>query len=519
MPHAKTARTLARDGTTRSSDIAALFERGEYAQAATIYDSTYSAKTAPLEASLYRARVHMRMNGESPKALALLNRLRGSAKSEQLIRVRMLLGEVYGTTGDFEAADEELHAAFEAAKRSGKKDLIADVAYRYGRRYALSSNQPEEARQFLQPIRSGGSVESRLNALQLESCILSREGRAREQAHVLTEMLRMIDPQDPEHAEPRIRGTQTLAALAREIYIPEAVPVVEQQLGGVPWPKDFEVALFQTTKAIGWAKALQGDYFNAFRYLRRSALAAPDLGWKTMALVDRAFLAQAREQDVWFRQELSDAEEAADQANWESCPDEAVLALLNLAELLAPIDAAKSSEYLARFRASGPIRNMRSLMRNDRRYQALIDYSTGVVDAYLGNRTLGRSRLKDALGVFESCGFEWRAGRTALRLYDFTKKPDFLKRAAHSLHHYASSWLGEELRKRLHSVNERADGLTPMQDKVFRLICEGLSNIDIGHRLEISPATVANHAKAVLKVFKVSSRHALIAEAMRRKII
>ncbi len=519
MPHAKTARTLARDGTTRGSDIAALFERGEYAQAATIYDSTYSAKTAPLEASLYRARVHMRVNGESPKALALLNRLRGSAKGEQLIRVRMLLGEVYGTTGDFEAADEELHAAFEAAKRTGKKDLIADVAYRYGRRYALSSNEPEEARQFLQPIRNGGSAESRINALQLESCILSREGRAREQAHVLTEMLRMIDPQQPDHAEARIRGAQTLGALAREIYIPEAVPIVEGHLAGAPWPKDFEVALFQTTKALGWAKALQGDYFNAFRYLRRSALAAPDLGWKTMALVDRAFLAQAREQDVWFRQELSDAEEAADQANWESCPDEAVLALLNLAELLAPIDAAKSSEYLARFRASGPIRNPRSLMRNDRRYQALIDYSTGVVDAYLGNRTLGRSRLKDALSVFESCGFEWRAGRTALRLYDFTKKPDFLKRAAHSLHHYASSWLGEELRKRLHSVNERADGLTPMQDKVFRLICEGLSNIEIGHRLEISPATVANHAKAVLKVFKVSSRHALIAEAMRRKII
>ena len=132
----------------------------------------------------------------------------------------------------FGAADEELSAAYEAAKRTGKKDLIAEVAYRYGRRYALSSNEPAAARQYLQPIRDGGSVESRLNALQLESCILSREGRAREQALMLTEMLHMIDPQQPEHAEARIRGTQTLAALAREIYIPEAVPIVEGQLGG-----------------------------------------------------------------------------------------------------------------------------------------------------------------------------------------------------------------------------------------------------------------------------------------------
>jgi DNA-binding CsgD family transcriptional regulator len=333
------------------------------------------------------------------------------------------------------------------------------------------------------------------------------------------QILSATSPDDPTYMEHRLRATQTLAALSREYYLPDAIPVVERQLSGVEWPVDFAAGLFATTRAIGLAKALQGDYFNAFRYLRRSALIAPDLAWQTMALCDRAYLAQTREQDVWFQQELSDAEEAANAAQWENCADEAVMALLALAELLAPIDAAKASEYLARFRESGPIRNPRSLMRSDPRLEAMVEYYTGVVDAHLGNRKSGVSRLKSALDIFEQFGLEWRGGRAALRLYDFSKKRAYLSTAERMLHHYGSSWLGEELRKRTRTPDTRAAGLTPMQDKVFRLICQGLTNAEIAEMLGLSPMTIANHAKAVLKAFGVSSRHALIAEAMRRNII
>jgi DNA-binding CsgD family transcriptional regulator len=458
-------------------------------------------------------------SAEMPKSIALLNRIRKFASGALQVRLQMLLGESYASSGDLKAADKQLDAAFAAAKAANDKELIADVAFRMARRFLLFDTQTAKAREYLPFIRAATSIDARLNALHLESWILSHEARTRDQARVLVQLLEVTDPQSPAHTEHRLRATQTLAALARETYLPEAVPVVERQLAGVEWPADFIVALFQTTKAIGWAKALQGDYFNAFRYLRRSALAAPNAAWRAMALCDRAYLARTQRQDLWFRQELSDAEEAAESADWESCADEAVLALVTLAELLAPIDAAKASEYLARFRETAPLRNARSLLRNDARFEALIEYSTGVVDVHLDNRRLGISRIKSTLTTFESYGFEWRAGRAALRLYEFSNKPAYLERAKHFLRNYGNSWLGEDLSRALKETRGDSTGLTPMQDKVFRLICQGLSNAEIGESLGISPMTVANHAKAVLKTFGVSSRHALIAEAVRRDII
>jgi DNA-binding CsgD family transcriptional regulator len=519
MPKSQSLRSASSKAGARVAEIAELFERGEYTKAGALYDEIFAGGGAPFDASAIRARVHMRQNGELPKAIALLNRLRKSATGTERIRAQMLLGDSYATIGDFKSADTELRAAWEAAKLTKDKHLIAEVAYRYGRRYTLLGTEPQLGREFLQPIRDAGSIHARLNALHLESWILFREGRTHDQARILMQMLQGMDPDDPAHMEHRLRGTQTLAALAREHYLPEAIPIVERHLGGVEWPVDFTVAFFQATKAVGWAKALQGDYFNAFRYLRRSAQSAPNLAWQAMALCDRAYLAQTREQDVWFRQELSDAEEAADAAHWENCADEAVMALLGLAELLAPIDAAKASEYLARFREGGSIRTPRSLMKDDPRLEAMIEYSTGVVDAHLGNRKAGIARLKAALEAFELYGLEWRGGRAALRLYDFSKKRAYLATAERLLHHYGSSWLGEELRKRTRTPDTRAAGLTPMQDKVFRLICQGLTNAEIAEMLGLSPMTIANHAKAVLKAFAVSSRHALIAEAMRRNII
>jgi DNA-binding CsgD family transcriptional regulator len=498
--------------------MAELFDRGQYTKAAALYDDVFTVASAPVEATLLRARLYMR-SAETPKCIALLNRIRKSASGPLRAQQQMLLGESYASSGDLKSADKQLEAAFAAAMASNDKELIAQVAFRSGRRYVLFDNQPAKAREYLAFVRAGTTVDARLNALHLESWILNREKRTGDQARVLTQLLELTDPKYPSHMEHRIRATQTLAALARETYFPGAIPVVERQLTGVEWPTEFAVASFQTTKAIGWAKALQGDYFNAFRFLRRSALAAPNAAWRAMALCDRAYLAQTRRQDLWFRQELSDAEEAAEAADWEACADEAVLALLNLAELLAPVDPAKSSEYLARFRETAPIRNVRSLIRDDPRFEGLIDYSTGVVDVHLDNRRLGISRIKSALATFENYGFEWRAGRAALRLYEFSNKPTYLERARHFLRNYGNSWMGEDLSRLLKETRGDSTGLTPMQDKVFRLICQGLSNAEIGESLGISPMTVANHAKAVLKTFGVSSRHALIAEAVRRGII
>ena len=61
--------------------------------------------------------------------------------------------------------------------------------------------------------------------------------------------------------------------------------------------------------------------------------------------------------------------------------------------------------------------------------------------------------------------------------------------------------------------------LTPMQARVFRMICAGMSTEEICGKLRRSHWTVRNHIKPVFKAFKVSSRSALVAMAARRGLI
>ena len=494
-----------------------LFDHGLYEQAGHLFDQMTSAHTPPLSASFLRARIYLRLN-KAPEALRLLNRLVTPKSGEDYVRKLTLLGEASAASNDEDGADHQLKTALAAARTTRNSELIADVAFRLARRYVGMAAEPDPARALLSDVRGGTSVASRLNALHLESWILGRENRVREQSRVLSEILRLLDPTSPDHIDHRVRACQTLAALARETYLPQAASLIERHLDGLPWPDYFTAARFQTTKSLAWSKALQGDYFNAFRYLKQSAAAAPDDAWRTMVLCDRAYLAHTRGEDNWFRQELFDAEEAGEKTDWEQRRDESVVALLLLAELCAPMNGPQASAYLARFRSLGEIRSERSLIRGDARFRALVDYSSGVVDMHLGEKKLATSRLQSSLKIYERAGFDWRAARCALRLFDLTGKDTFLDVAEQRLTHYASSWLADELRQR-RSSRPQTTGLSPMREKVFRLLCDGKSNVEMAAILGITVSTIANHAKAVLKEFGVNSRHALIAEAMKRGLI
>jgi len=59
------------------------------------------------------------------------------------------------------------------------------------------------------------------------------------------------------------------------------------------------------------------------------------------------------------------------------------------------------------------------------------------------------------------------------------------------------------------SEARRHDRLTERQDKVARMVAEGLSNKQIARELSISPATVKNHVHAILGKFDLPRRSAI----------
>jgi DNA-binding CsgD family transcriptional regulator len=495
--------------------MAALFDAGRFNDAAAVYDAHIGQEAPAFDASLLRARLYLRSN--PPQALAVLNTLHPRSGTADFALREMLLGEVTALVSDFEAADAHFERALATARGLKDAELVANVGYRIGRRFIMA-NLPQQAREALDLARSGHSPEAALDAMHLETFVLSREGRPREQATLLIELLARIDPDKIRHMEHRAWATHTLATLARELYLPDAVPAVERQLGGTAWTNDLRINRFQAAKALGWAKALQGDYFNAFRYLKESRSVATDDAWLTMAFCDRAYLAAAIGEERWARQELLEAEECAQRVDWNSCRGEQSVALLLLAELFVRIDPAKASVFVAKFRENGDLRDARLLYRDDSRFKALVTYTTGVVEAALGQRAIAKRRFEETYETYSALGYEWRAARSALRLFDLTQNQNYLRTAEEKLHNYSSSWLFDELRaRRGHAGNGPA--LPPMQQRVFRYLCQGLSNAQIAAELGRSEFTVANHAKAVLKAFGVSSRSALIAQAMKRGLI
>ena len=492
-------------------EMHALFAAGRYGEAAALYDR-HSDPSA--EASLLRSRIYL--GTDFSRGLALLNALRVASHSPLDVRRRALLGEAYALSGDYEAADAHLDDALASARALRDGELVAETGYRMARRYVMAGDHAG-ALAALAIAREGRSLDSRLNALHAESAVFMNDPTAKWGTRSLVELLRLIDPAGTEHVHHRAAATHTLAVRARELYLPDVVAEVERQLQGSPWPDDFAHNRFQALKALGWTRALQGDYFNAFRFLKECTRSAPTDAWRTMALCDRAYLATSIGEHRWARQELLEAEEISQRVAWEGCKDEESVALLLLAELYAPIDAAQASAYVARFHRAGEVKNARNLLKDERR-RALVDFSSGVVDMALGNRKLAVSRLTASLRVYREVGFQWRAGRCALRLFDVTRKREHLSAAEELLRNYSPSWLGDELRAR-RAPQTGAVVLSPMRERVFKLLCEGRSNEEIAAIVGRSKATVANHAKAVLKCYGVSSRSALLAQAHKRGVV
>lgn len=501
-----------RSGAAVAKSLAAIqsaIERAHFEQAGRLLRE--AAEPNSPQVWLLRGNLHL-LQDDAPAAIRVLSNQRFADPSSEMER-SIVLGAAYSRVGEYDAADEYFDAAQSAAERLNDADALAQIAYRRGRRHAFAGNL-ERAREQAQLAARGPSLPRRLEALQLEGFIYGLESRYALQAGALQRLLAQVDPADERFALQAAYATHTLAVLARELDLPEALPVVERQLRACIWPPELNVQRFQSLKALGWSYALRGDYFNAFRYLKKSMEFAPSRAWQTIATTDRAYLARCLNEERWSRQELSEAEELADGVDWRTTRNEERVGLLLLAEMCAPIDVGRAAHYMAQFRDLGGVQSPLLNYAFDDRLQAQADYSSGVTQLALSNTKAGIKLLRRSFAVYDRIGYDWRAGRSALRLLEATGEPEHLQAAMEKLRHYPNSWLADELRK--HSGrNGAAPSLPRMQQRVFEELCRGLPTAEIARNLGRSEYTVKNHIKRIFRAFGVKSRAALIAQVSK----
>lgn len=101
-----------------------------------------------------------------------------------------------------------------------------------------------------------------------------------------------------------------------------------------------------------------------------------------------------------------------------------------------------------------------------------------------------------------------------------------LEKAIHEVMLGESYFSNELLRKIINNFGHKTTnkpteniGLTPRETEVLKLICIGLSNIEIAEKLFISDKTVKSHRSNLLEKTKSKNSTALILYAMKHKIV
>ena len=316
-----------------------------------------------------------------------------------------------------------------------------------------------------------------------------------------------------------------LAYLSGELPNSSIRNVAFEQVDHIPWTNDLADIQFTTFRAVGWRRALEGDYLSAFRYLKQAGACAPTIPSRIMIGCDRAYLAASLGEPRWAHQELSEAAELAQRVQWGATSDEERIVLLLLAEQYAPHDGAQAMSYVARFQEPGDRAAKVTSLKPDRRLQAMAAYSLGYVRQHLAESPDAEASYREAFEIYDTLGYDWRAGRTAIGLAQVSADPSpWLEAARKKLAPYPQSWLMMQLRtlegenatpvpdkrRRSRVATIVTEELTPAQREVYELLLTGISTREIAEELERSEFTVRNHIKAIFKKAKVNSRAALL---------
>jgi DNA-binding CsgD family transcriptional regulator len=374
-----------------------------------------------------------------------------------------------------------------------------------GRRYVLESRIGDAWRCY-EATLVDRSLDGQIESERLKGEIHGAEARYGERAESVMRLLALIGTDADVHLEVWCRAVSDLARLACELPAPAAAAAVTDALTARPaWPIDFATHRFQALRSLAWCKAMAGDSLGSFRHLREAATLAERLesaALRAIVSLDRAQLARDAGEENWCANELAAAGDQLRDFDWTRAGADERVALLLYAEVLAPTDAEGATAAIARF------------SKLERDIDATATATRGVVHLASGRTREGVRDLQAAYGDFDRAGADWRAGRAALSLARATRAERWRLLAIEKLEYYSRSRLYAQ------AVAVRADpsddaSLTPMQERVFNMVCEGLSTDAIAKRLGRSRSTVRNHLKLVFKALGVRSRTALVAKAAR----
>jgi DNA-binding CsgD family transcriptional regulator len=405
----------------------------------------------------------------------------------------------------------------------GPRQRRADLAY-YEAKVLWAQEKTAEAKQRLEVALARGPSETYVETLLLKGAVSAGSGEYEMQATVLLEALRATLSDRHPNVWKWATITAQLCQLARDLPDRSVRDAALENVDRVPWTPDLRRRNFRAARAIAWRYAQEGNHFSAFRYLKKAEILADAPTYRILVACDRAYFADALGEWRWAEQEIEEAQGLIESVDWGHPTDDERFALLRLAEACAPHDGTRAQSYLFRFHALDP----EALSSGELRARAAKAYTLAHVHQLLNEFSEAENLYKQAFDFYDRVGFDWRAGRTAIGLAQFSKESESARWRAiarQKLEHYPHSWLTEQLKglegygapivrvKRRSKTGAPTD-LSPAQNEVYELLLRGLSATEVAKELERSVFTVRNHMKALFKKLGVKSRASLMAKSL-----
>jgi len=306
----------------------------------------------------------------------------------------------------------------------------------------------------------------------------------------------------------------SLARVAFEIADAGAMADARERFSQIAWTDGVAVDRFQTLRAFGWDSFMRGRPGPAQWSFKDAGNCAPSTPWSVMAHLDRAFVARIARNEAWALEEIAEADRLGHTIRWESTFGEERLALLTLAVLIAPSNAARAQRYASTYSSFGTEAVHPTLAINgDRRARAFARYAQGRIDQVLGRDNAAVRALSDAYGIFVDVRYAYQAAMAATALGEVTGEPSWREKALVHASAYPSCPLVAMADTGAREETPMSATLSPLQRQVARALCGGAETVDISRSLSRSLYTIERQIAAVYDAFGVRTRAEFLASA------
>ena len=236
-----------------------------------------------------------------------------------------------------------------------------------------------------------------------------------------------------------------------------------------------------------------------------------------MGHLDRAYVARIAHNEFWALEELAQADALAFDVPWETSYGEERQALVILAVLHAPADAARAQRYATMYSRIGTENvNPALAVHGDARARAHAKYAQGRIDQTLGRRAAAVASLEEAYAIFDAASFHYRATLAASALAELTGEDGWARAAVAHASRYPDCPLSSPARQSVAREQAMPAQLSPIQRQIARALWSGADVADLSRRFSRSIYRIERQTEAVYAAFGVSSRNALLDAARSR---